>query len=132
MNMDLFEDQKPKQMLDVQRVQFNKFINVLNGLGAQYKIILPSGEEFGSLEVVIKKQRKRGENRYPRMAVRNHFLPYVEKLAVGEAVEIPLGEFDLIALGSNISAWCCDHWGKGNSTYASCKDKPAIELLRLA
>ena len=128
-NLDLFE---PKPMLAVQKLQLFKFLNLLDGLKAQYKIILPSGEEFGGLEAVLPKVNKRGEPRYPRLAVRNHFLPYVEKLAPGEVTEIPLGDFDIVPLGTNLSAWCCDDWGKGNSTYRTDLGKGVIELLRLA
>jgi hypothetical protein len=118
-------------MLDIQLKNITAWATLLEKWGAQYKIILPDGQEFGALEVAPPpKARKRVAGPYPYGTLQAYFKPMLAPLGAGDVVTIPCGEFEPDRLRSAISAWGAVHWGKGNcNTYAN-KETHAIEVMR--
>lgn len=116
-------------MLEIQKKQILKFASMLDTWGAEYKIILPDGEELGALEVAPK--RKKAASKYPRGALSTHFLPYIEGMDFGDVVNVPAGEYPLETLRGSLSAWATHHWGnKSVTTFINHKTN-MVEVLRI-
>lgn len=118
-------------MLDIQKKQIEIFLTVLNKAGAQYKIILDDGTEYGELEVQTKKEMKRRSPLLPRGTLSNHYVPYVANLQAGEVVSIPLTGFEVEPLRSSLASWTHAHWGIGAATTMLNRKTNHLEVLRL-
>lgn len=118
-------------MLDIQKKQLDILLNMLDKAGAQYKIILDDGTEYGALEVQTKKEMKRRSPLLPRGTLSNHYVPYVENLQAGEVVSIPLTGFDPEAIRSSLASWAHAHWGSKGATSMVNKQTNHLEVLRL-
>jgi len=116
--------------LGVQKNLLAKAINMLDALGVEYAIITDEGN-FGTLEVVTEKQKRKKSSMYPYGAVREYIRPFLQNLKTGEVAIIPKGDFDLDSVGSNAAAYACTNWGKGTHTaHKNVKDQ-TFELMRL-
>lgn len=118
-------------MLDIQKKQLEILLTVLNKAGAQYKIILDDGTEYGELEVQTKKVMKRRSSLLPKGTLSNHYVPYVENLQAGEVISIPLDGFEVEPLRSSFSSWAHAHWGGSGATTMLNKKTNHLEVLRL-
>jgi len=121
-------------MLDIQKIAIENLVAMLDKAGAQYKIILSDGTEFGALEVQTKKVIKRSPSLLPRGTLINHYLPYVESLEVGDVACIPLPKnTDADSMRSSLSSWIHTTWGKQSATTMVLKSnkKSEIQVLRL-
>jgi len=121
-------------MLDIQKIAIENLVAMLDKAGAQYKIILSDGTEFGALEVQTKKVIKRSPSLLPRGTLVNHYLPYVESLEVGDVACIPLPKnTDVESMRSSLSSWIHTKWGKHSGTTMVLKSnkKAEIQVLRL-
>lgn len=119
-------------MLDIQLKQITQWSQMLDKWDVPYKIMLPDGKEFGALEVVTKKNRARAVRSYPFGSIKNHFLPFLNKLHPGEVTVVPAGEFDLEVLRGSLASWACKEWGnKSHTTYINRKTQ-TVEILRLS
>lgn len=108
-------------------------IDILRNLPVQFVVVAPGDRVFkyGDWELVPKKQGKqRRAYKYERGAVRNHIRPYLDNLQAGEVVEIPVGEFDVAAIQSNVSNYARLLWGEGNHTTTRARDHSYVELYR--
>lgn len=104
-------------------------IRLLQACKAEFKIILPTGEEFGTLEVVKKAEHKRTQ-RYPRGFLHDLYLPVLEPLPPGEVgVVLCPDAVDPTHMQSAICGWCSNRWGAG--TYRSCVNGQSVEVLRI-
>lgn len=117
---------------------FQKSINTLTGFqkqGVKFKIILPTGQEFGELEVVKEKTRTRvvSKNR-PYGSLRSYIAPFLEGMKAGDVCVIPLAtdipDFDSKKLMSNVSAYCCGNWGNGCAIVAPTPNG-GVEVMRI-
>lgn len=118
-------------MLDIQKKQVRAAIAILSSLQGELKFAVEfEGQVFGNAEFQPEPRKKRAV-RYPRGLTREHYMPFIEGLEEGEAVDIPYGAFDGATLQSNIVATCYTMWGPG--TYASHRnnDTQCVELWRL-
>lgn len=118
-------------MLDIQLDQIKKLINVLEGIDAQYKIILPDGTQFGALEVTKKAERKR-KPLYPYGSVRRQFKDIIDNLDVGKAAIIDAAGFDIARMASNITAYTNVKWGAGSIATKSLRSLSKIQVVRLS
>lgn len=118
-------------MLDIQKKQLDNLLNMLNKAGAQYKIILDDGTEYGALEVQVKKEMKRRSPLLPKGTLSNHYVPYVENLQAGEVVAIPSNGYDIEAIRSSLASWAHAHWGAQASTTMLNRKTNHLEVLRL-
>jgi hypothetical protein len=121
-------------MLEVQKEGLKRALIILSGLGAQYKIILPDGTEYGDLVVAPKveeKKRKRKPSPYPIGALQNYFQPMLDALRPGDAVEVPAGKFDIESLRGSMTAWAGKTWGRKTFISRSDKTRNVVEFLRM-
>ena len=121
-------------MLDIQKTNIAKLVNVLNGVGASYKIILPDGTEYGALEtkpVKVKKARSKASP-YPRGELRNYVLPFLTDLARGDVASVPYGSYPGPLLAARCYSTGHALWGPGGCTGSRNDKTQAVEILRLA
>ena len=118
---------------ETQLRMMKRAIDILLNLPVQFVVVAPGDRVFkhGDWELVPKKQDKqRRVYKYARGAVRNYIRPYLDNLQAGEVVEIPVGEFDVAAIQSNVSSYAHYLWGEGNYTTTRARDHSHVELYR--
>lgn len=121
-------------MLDIQKTAIARLINALEGAKANYKIILPDGTEYGTLETKpVKAVKPKGTRAspYPRGELRNYVQPFLSGMGVGDVVVIPYGKYP-----GSLLATCCystsfDCWGKGNYMGTRNDMTQTVEIMRL-
>lgn len=121
-------------MLDIQKIAIAKLINALDGAKASYKIILPDGTEYGTLETKpVKASKLKGTRAspYPRGELSAYIKPFIADLAVGGVAVIPYDKYP----GSLLAARCYsagfDLWGKGNVMGSRNDKTKTVEIMRL-
>ena len=121
-------------MKDIQISAAEKAIRLLSASGAQYKVILADGREYGDLVVVSPKLR----TRVPRVAVGDLLRLYkhrVDSTKVGEVLQIPLEELAGVPnahkenLRSAASSYASKTWGNGS--YTTGFTDTHLEMLRI-
>ncbi len=119
-------------MLDIQKTNIAKLVNVLDVVEASYKIILPDGTEYGTLEtkpVKVKKARSKASP-YPRGELKAYVEGFISSLKPGEATEVPFGSYP----GTLLATSCCSTahalWGKQNSSCKRRDDRQAVQVMR--
>ena len=120
-------------MKEIQQREFNRAIAVLEALGCEYKIITKTGDEFGGLEVVVKKfslPKRRAANRYPYGALTKHVRVFVNlELAPGDVQTIPAGEFDAESVRSVLCIMLTKVWG--NDAYTTSVSGDYVDVMRI-
>ena len=116
-------------MHDLQKTTALKALKTLDALGVPYAAII-DGETHGTLEIKTRRTRTR-EPRYAYGETRAHYLPLIQNMAVGDVVDVPVGQFDLPTLSSNVTAFASHEWGKGNTVTQSNKDAGTVTVLRI-
>lgn len=117
-------------MLDIQKAAIAKLVAALNGVQAQYKIILPDGTEYGELEVEPVKKKGHGYL-YKRGETAVHYKPFLENIPVGGVAVIPYDRFDPATLAANCYSYAWTLWGKGNSMGSRNDKTGMVEVMRL-
>lgn len=122
-------------MFNMQKNGVEKLLNVLNAMGAQYKIILPDGTAYGELEVKERKQRKivsKNEpgNRYMRGETMAYYKPFLVNLPVGDGVAIPFDRFHPPTLSQNVNSYAHSMWGSGNYSAVRNDNNKTVDVLR--
>ena len=118
--------------MDSTSVIFQKALAVIKASGAEFRIILPSGEQFGTLAVAAPQpEKKRRKLRHPYGALKAHYMPFVGDIKPNECRDVPWGAFLPGPLMSGISAWGCHEWGNGKIVVATNKAKKCIEVMRV-
>ena len=118
----------------IQKTAIENLVVMLEKSGAQYKIILSDGTEYGALEVQTKKVIKRSPSLLPRGTLVKHYLPYVNKLDVGDVACIAVPkDTDVESMRSSLSSWIHTNWGASAGTTMVVKNnkQSEIQVLRL-
>ena len=121
-------------MLDIQKTAIAKLINALNGAGADYKIILPDGTEYGTLEtkpVKVKKPKGTRASPYPRGELHNYVQPFLADIPVGGVAVIPYDKYPGPLLAARCHSAGFDSWGKGNVMGSRNDKTKVVEIMRL-
>lgn len=118
--------------MSLQNAAVERAINMLNAVGAQFKIITADGQEYGQLTVAQPKQRKTKVYLRPVGELHAYYSPFIVDVKPGEAVQVPFGPYEAEDVRGPITAWCCSHWGKGNYMTVVNRDKRCVEVLRVA
>ena len=105
-------------------------IRFLNVTKCQYKVISPTGEEFGALEVVTKKKKHQATDRaYGEL--RAHYDKHIDYTAApGDCVRIPLGRYQAKDIRSGVCAKLSSVWGK--KSYKTVITDDEVQILRTA
>ena len=120
-------------MLEIQRIQLDKAINILNVLGVQYTYAAEDGELRGPLatELIHKDQIPKPKRRsYDFIDLKGMVLD----MAVGEVRRfdftdgLPEG-FTAQDVGGRVATLACQTWGAGSFSYRT--DGAVIECIRL-
>lgn len=123
-------------MTEIQQTTLDRAIKLLNALPLQYAIRTEDGREFGALPIAAPQDERASIKRcrsYPYGMLTKGIKHYVETMAVGDVVQIPLAEFDKAApkhVQSVVAAVCGTLWGNGS--YATGKTDTHVEVLRLS
>jgi hypothetical protein len=118
-------------MLNIQRIALERALNTLNALGATYRVII-GDESFGTLEVVVPKERKRIPSILPLGTLANYIRPILDNAKVGEVVVVDVKDFEIERLRSAVTAWSCKRWGNGSVMSSVNRADNVIEVLRIA
>ena len=114
-------------MKDIQIREIERTAKLLHGMGCQFKIITPDGEQYG--ELPIAPQEKSNRCLYGAMAAF-----YKEKLnllaEVGDVQEVPIGAFSVAKLQASMHTFLTKQWGKGN--VVTHRNGSVIEVMRAA
>lgn len=117
-------------MMSIQQRELDKFLALLKGLNAQYKIIINDNGtviEHGDLAVVAKPKRVQ---KVARGACIKAYEPIMNKLAVGSVAVVPVGDLPIESLRSSICSWGIRTWGLSSVTTMINHDNNTVEVLR--
>ena len=121
-------------MLDIQKIAIAKLIKALDGAEASYKIILPDGTEYGTLEtkpVKVKKPKGTRASPYPRGELKAYVEPFLADIAVGGVAVIPYDKYPGPLLAARCYSAGFDAWGKGNCMGTRNDKTQTVEVMRL-
>ena len=103
---------------------------MLRATGCDYKILTPSGDEFGNLEVMPKRKRTINPNREYGELVK-HYDQYIDyDAAEGDVFEIPKGPFTTEEIRRGVCSKLSKSWGNG--TYTTVVVEDVVQVLRIA
>lgn len=113
---------------------FQKVLAVLNAAPLRYKIVFDDGTEFGglTLESLAKKKQRSTEREYGSIA--KALGPLLQDFKVGEVrtlATLDLPDFTTTQMLSNISSYCCRHWGNGAAMACMTEDRKMVEAMRV-
>jgi hypothetical protein len=118
-------------MKDIQLKELQRAIKFIDALGCTYKIITPEGDEFGTLEVKMPKDRKRAPLRYPYGEISKFYKPQLNLAAeIGDVQEIAIGKFSSEDIRSGVCSVLSKEWGK--DSYTTSTTDCSVEILRIA
>ena len=111
-------------------------VGKLTAIGAQFKIIMPDGSEYGTLEVAIpstKRTRHRAPDSPPYGAYSAICNPVLQEMKVGDVAtfDASLHGFNTQRFAGAISARAQSLWGNGGSQYMINPSTGLIEIIRL-
>jgi len=121
-------------MLDIQKTAIARLIKALDGAEASYKIILPDGTEYGTLEtkpVKVKKPKGSRASPYPRGELHNYVQPFLADMAAGDVMVIPYDKYPGPLLAARCYSAGFDAWGKGNCMGSRNDKTKTVEIMRL-
>jgi hypothetical protein len=118
-----------KTSLDVKAMALQRSLQILNSLGARYKVITDDGAEYGDLKV---NYSTRKPSRYPLGSIRNYYGPIIKDMQVGDVKEVGVAQFDLDTLQSGIGSFAGRLWGNGSIVTQRDFEKKCIQVFRIA
>ena len=122
-------------MTEIEKQTANKAVQLLAALKAEYKIILPDGTEFGTLETKNKtKKKSKGERtRIPNGIIGPLYKEKVLSAKVGDVIQLSItnlpNNITPEMLRSSATAFASGVWGY--KTYTSTITKHNVEILRI-
>lgn len=120
-------------MHELQLAQVKKLTTLLGSIGVQYKIILPDGEELGTLECKPAKKKQCRGGIYARGETRAYYKPFFDAnhANIGDVIEVPYDRFEPAILAGNVYSYAHTLWGKGNSSGQRNDKARCVEVMRL-
>lgn len=127
-------------MNKVTRIATVKAINILKAVGAKYHIVDADGKTHSNekrpTRVVFAKQPSIAKNvkKWAREGrsygdLSKYVKPFLEKMAVGDVVQIPYDRFKRVPISGSVSANVVHMWGKGGAIVA--RHPKYVEVLRV-
>jgi hypothetical protein len=117
-------------MMQVQQIALDRALKSLDVLGAQYRVILPDGSSYGTLEVMP--ERKRAARSFEYGEITAYFLSQVESMQPGDCISISGDKFGPEQVRKTISAWAARHWGPGSVITSVTREANIVEVLRVS
>lgn len=116
-------------MLEIQVRKIEQLLTILDGVEAQYKIILADGTTYGDL--MIQEEIKRRPLVHPYGAITKYVEPYLLSMNVGDALEISSNGYGIERVRSVACSCASRRWGNGSITTYNNLDTDNVEVLRL-
>lgn len=116
-------------MMSIQQREISKFLSLLNGMNAQYKIIIPddgSQIEYGDLPVAKQEQH----TRVRRGDCLRIYKTIMQDLQVGAVAAVPIGNLPAESIRNSLYNWATKTWGVGSITTMLNHDSNTLEVLR--
>jgi hypothetical protein len=117
-------------MKKLQKRSMTIALNIMTALGATYTITLPDGTKHSNEpEAPVKEYGRKTRDGHKYGELSAHYRPFIDKLEPSGFVEVPFNGFKPSDLGSAISAWGCQRWGRGSIITSA--GKTGIEVMRI-
>lgn len=117
-------------MSNIKQQTLKRALAMLDAIGATYAVIEEDGTKHGALEVAEKKSKTPRKFKHGELS--NHVKPFIEKMKVGQVVEVPVSGYPIEHIRSAVVSWAGYRWGKGSITTVSSKEKNLVEALRIS
>lgn len=122
-------------MHEIQKNALDRLLAVLVGLKAEYRINLPDGTTYGTLEVKPKDEPKgkgKRNSKYPHGERAAYVQSVIAGMEVGDVIVVPLAGYPIEDLASSVASTASRLWGP--ATYISKRrlDGQGVEILRQA
>jgi hypothetical protein len=115
--------------MKIQKIAFQKAVDILDSLNCQYAIIDADGKTHGTL--LVEKKPKRQASIYPQGEMSNYVKPYLETLKVGGVAELPIDKYTSEKLQAAACNWMRMNVGKDTFTTHVNKETKRVEVLRI-
>jgi len=120
-------------MKEIQLKELHRMIKFIEGVGCQFKIITPDGQEFGDLEVKPSGHKTRRPLEHPYGELIGFYRPQIKLDApVGSVQEVSCGEYVPTKIQSGICSYLSREWGKDTYTTFINPKTNLIEILRVS
>lgn len=120
-----------RDQLDVTTITLHRALKLLDALGAQYKVIMPEGDGYGTLNVVTEPEKPKKGSRYGYGELRRYYKPLIEAMEPGDVTLVPVDRFDLASLAGGISSLGFELWGYDNCVVTQRRDLEAVQVMRV-
>ena len=118
-------------MKEIQMRELQRAVKFIEALGCDFKVITPEGDEFGTLEVKIAKNKTRAPLRSAYGEIAKFYRPQVNLQAeIGDVQEIAAGKFTAEDIRSGVCSMLTKEWGK--DSYTTIINEHSVEVLRIA
>lgn len=118
--------------MEIHNILAQEVAHKLKLAGAQYKIILQDGTEFGDLKVVPVKLRTRTQT-VPTGTYKNVYQPLIDPMQVGDVIELDYKKHSVEPqpLAGAAQSYMCQKFGNGSTKAHWNKKTERIEILRM-
>lgn len=121
---------------DVELLVIRKAIQNLHTIGCKVGIVDKDGNGYGgfSLAPVGEVKRKRAAPMHKRGTISGYLEPYLGLLTeAGDVIDVPISPLfeSTSKLNSAISAYMCNHYGKGTGKVEALADQSGVRVYRL-
>lgn len=118
-------------MKEIQMRELQRAVKFIEALGCEFKVITPEGDEFGTLEVKVAKNKTRAPLRYAYGEIARFYKPQLNlQSEIGDVQEIAVGKFTPEDIRSGVCSVLTKEWGK--DSYTTSVNDHSVEVLRIA
>lgn len=111
--------------------ELQRAVKFIEALGCEFKVITPEGDEFGTLEVKVAKNKTRAPLRYAYGEIARFYKPQLNlQSEIGDVQEIAVGKFTPEDIRSGVCSVLTKEWGK--DSYTTSVNDHSVEVLRIA
>lgn len=111
-------------------MQLKALGNMLKGLkvlGCSFIVIDSEGTRHEYGDAIGKKHKSKN----PHGELRKYYMPLIQDMNPGDAVEIPAGEYSIDQIQSGVTSTLSKIWGNGSYITSRDSNKNTIEVLRV-
>jgi hypothetical protein len=117
-----------KSTVDVKLVALQRAIQMLKSIGAQYKIILDDGTEYGALETAKSPKRKLA---HPLGEIRQYYSSFMKDMKEGDVIFIPVREYGFKRIQGGVGTYASRVWGANSVVTTRDFSRDAVQVMRI-